>query len=163
MADSITKQITPDALKALLAGGGEFLPPERLLNDLSETQASVVPSGSPYSIAQIVAHMDWWQEYQIARVRGKTPSRPGHLDDTFVPPVAGTWKDLVSRFLANLVETGQVAEEYGAQPSLEQPDRDIAYGLAECPALHNAYHLGQIALLRQILGFWPPAGGDESW
>jgi hypothetical protein len=30
-------------------------------------------------------------------------------------------------------------------------------------ASHNAYHLGRIVVLRQLLGAWPPASGGFSW
>jgi hypothetical protein len=30
-------------------------------------------------------------------------------------------------------------------------------------AAHNAYHLGRIVLLRQLLGAWPPPSGGDSW
>jgi len=29
--------------------------------------------------------------------------------------------------------------------------------------VHNSYHLGQIAMLRQALGAWPPKGGGDTW
>ena len=28
---------------------------------------------------------------------------------------------------------------------------------------HNSYHLGQIVVLRQLLGAWPPPHGGQSW
>jgi uncharacterized damage-inducible protein DinB len=28
---------------------------------------------------------------------------------------------------------------------------------------HNSYHVGQIALVRQALGVWPPRGGGDTW
>jgi uncharacterized damage-inducible protein DinB len=28
---------------------------------------------------------------------------------------------------------------------------------------HNSYHVGQIAMLRQALGAWPPRGGGDTW
>jgi len=28
---------------------------------------------------------------------------------------------------------------------------------------HNSYHAGQIALLRRMLGAWPPTGGGDTW
>jgi uncharacterized damage-inducible protein DinB len=28
---------------------------------------------------------------------------------------------------------------------------------------HNSYHLGQIVLLRQELGAWPPPRGGDTW
>ncbi len=30
-------------------------------------------------------------------------------------------------------------------------------------ANHNAYHLGQVVLLRQLLDSWPPPSGGDSW
>ena len=28
---------------------------------------------------------------------------------------------------------------------------------------HNSYHVGQIAMIRRMLGAWPPRGGGDSW
>ena len=28
---------------------------------------------------------------------------------------------------------------------------------------HNSYHVGQIAMMRRVLGAWPPRGGGDSW
>ena len=33
----------------------------------------------------------------------------------------------------------------------------------ESLAAHNAYHLGRIVLLRQLLGWWPPPKGGFTW
>jgi hypothetical protein len=30
-------------------------------------------------------------------------------------------------------------------------------------AAHNSYHVGQIVVLRQALGAWPPPGGGDTW
>jgi hypothetical protein len=30
-------------------------------------------------------------------------------------------------------------------------------------AMHNGHHLGQITLLRQLIGAWPPEGGAYTW
>ena len=37
------------------------------------------------------------------------------------------------------------------------------YTALEVLALHNSYHLGQIVLLRRILGAWPPPSGGDTW
>jgi uncharacterized damage-inducible protein DinB len=28
---------------------------------------------------------------------------------------------------------------------------------------HNSYHIGQIAMIRRILGAWPPKSGGDTW
>jgi hypothetical protein len=30
-------------------------------------------------------------------------------------------------------------------------------------AAHNAYHLGRVVLLRQLMGSWPPPSGGLTW
>ncbi|MGI4791205.1 MAG: DinB family protein [Janthinobacterium lividum] len=155
--------VSPEAVGELLTGAGEFLTPQELLGDLTEAQAMAAPAGSLYSIGRIVAHMQFWQERGSARAQGQKPARPEHLDDTFPVLQAGEWDDLRASFLAGLELCAQAAAEHGTKTSADRAGSDIAYDLAQCPALHNAYHFGQVALLRQIQGFWPPAGGDGSW
>src|SRR5947209_466593 len=86
--------VTPAALQEFLTGAGEFLEPHRLLGDLTPDQACAVPPGSLYSIAQVVAHMHYWQERNTLRARGTASPRPQHLDDTFPVPLKDDWDDL---------------------------------------------------------------------
>jgi hypothetical protein len=152
---------TTDAVSELLDGGGEFNRPERILSDLTEEQVAARPPGVPCSIAQIVAHMQWAQSSQLAHQRGEAVPGPAHLDDTFAPPAPGAWPGLVAAFLAEIEECRQMARERATATSPDRDDTSVSYDLAE-QALHNAYHLGQIVLLRRIQGLWPPAGGDEN-
>jgi hypothetical protein len=152
---------TPDAVGELLRGGGEFVEPAKILQDIGETQAVAVPPGSPHSIAQIVVHMHYWQQVNIAKANGQQPPRPARLDDTFTAPLPGTWRHLVNEFLAGIETCQRLAREKADATSPDRDDTSLDYDLAES-ALHNAYHLGQIVLLRRIMGLWPPASGDDN-
>ncbi|MEX2534717.1 MAG: hypothetical protein WD273_03875 [Trueperaceae bacterium] len=74
---------------------------------------------------------------------------------TAVPERAEEWQRLVEKFLRGTRE----AEKWGG--SLEgcgeelEPGWSVADVLASL-ATHNAYHLGKIVALRQVLGAWPP-------
>ena len=35
--------------------------------------------------------------------------------------------------------------------------------IIEIIAQHNSYHLGQIVVIRQMLGTWPPPSGGLTW
>jgi hypothetical protein len=59
----------------------------------------------------------------------------------------GSWDELRKAFLADLKAIRQMAE------------REEDYGYVS-RSLHNAYHFGEIVLLRRILGLWPPEGGE---
>lgn len=152
---------TPEAVVELLRGGGEFNEPERILSDLTAEQAYQTPPGSPYSIAQVVAHLHYWQESQLANIRGELQARPEHLDYTFAAPEPAQWEELVAAFLSGIKTMGNLAREKAEATSPDRADTSVPYDLAES-ALHNAYHLGQIVLLRRILGFWPPKEGDAN-
>jgi uncharacterized damage-inducible protein DinB len=30
-------------------------------------------------------------------------------------------------------------------------------------AVHNSYHIGQVVILRRMLGAWPPLDGSDTW
>lgn len=139
---------TSEDVKNWQEGDGEFLAPARILTDLTEEQATAVPPGSPYSIAQVLAHMHYWQGRRFAKLRGEIWPEAAHLSDTFAPPPPGTWNRLVTAFLADLDAIKKMA------------DAKAEYGYVG-RALHNGYHLGQIVLLRQMLGCWPPEGGED--
>jgi hypothetical protein len=70
------------AVKELLAGDGQFVPPDRLLRDLTEEQATAVPPGSPDSIAQVLVHMQFCQQGEVAGVLGEEWPYPPRRDDT---------------------------------------------------------------------------------
>jgi uncharacterized damage-inducible protein DinB len=29
--------------------------------------------------------------------------------------------------------------------------------------VHNSHHLGQVVMVRRLLGAWPPPGGGDTW
>jgi hypothetical protein len=152
---------SPAAVEELMDGGGEFAPPSSLLSDLTEEQAVAVPPGAPYSIAQVVSHMHWNLRSSLAAVGQEAHPGPEHLDDTFAPIAPGSWKGLVEAFLAGIEECKRVAAEKKDAVSPARDDTNVDYDLAET-ALHNAYHFGQIVLLRRMQRLWPPAGGDPN-
>ena len=49
-------------------------------------------------------------------------------------------------------------------PSPSNPTRSMTVReQLESFAAHNAYHLGRVVLLRQLLGSWPPPSGGLMW
>jgi hypothetical protein len=153
---------SPDAVKELMDGDGHYVPPPRLLEDLTPEQATTVPPGSPYSIAQILYHVVYYQRREIEGLRGKTPSVPSfaHLDDTFAPVTPEEWPALVADFREDMETVKRLSDEYAGAVSPARDDTSANYDLIGT-ALHNAYHFGQIVLLRRMLGLWPPRSGED--
>lgn len=140
--------------KEWIDGGEEFLPPQQILGDLTEDQATARVPGALYSIAQIVAHMHYWQKLAWTRHTGEPFEKAAHLEDTFAAPEPGGWDSLRAAFLSGLEEVKSLPDRGEAREA--GADYDYA-----ARALHNAYHLGQIATLRQIQDLWPPEGGED--
>lgn len=122
--------VSAAGVKELLAGYGHYAPPALLLQGLTEEQAFIVPMGAPYSIAQIVSHMQFCQQGEIAGVRSKPWPSPLHLEDTFAPVPVGEWQRLVEGFLTGIKECGRLAEERGRATSAQQDDTSVGYDLA---------------------------------
>jgi uncharacterized damage-inducible protein DinB len=152
---------TQEAARQFLTGN-DFEPPERMIADLTPEQAVVVPSGFPYSIARQVAHMLFWQKRWLGRINDEPlEHKRGKLGDwPDIPPEE--WNSVRTAFL-----NGLQALEAKAQDETERnrtlPNGDTVDEILLMIVLHNTYHLGQIALIRQLLNTWPPQGGEDTW
>jgi len=149
------------ALERLLDEGSAFVPPSRAFRDLSAEVACRRVDGSPHSIAEIVAHMRFWQAYTLGLARGEQPSVPVHAADGWPAADADAWDTLCQTFLDGLAETKRLARE-GDLSRLVRGNETLGYELT-LHIVHNAVHIGQIILLRRMLGAWPPPGGGDTW
>lgn len=156
----------------MLAGvSAGFHSPEVALSGLTPEQAIAKPAGAPHSIAEIVGHICYWQNCfnQIA-IHGFS-GLPQHAEEGWPPCPAAEWPALRDRFLAVVRESQEIA---ATSPNLDLKllpegveipflDRDSRGSGVLHGAIHSAHHLGQIVLLRQIMGLWPPAAGSMTW
>ncbi len=141
--------VTPDALSKLFAGGEANVRWERALEGLSAREALMVPDGLPHSVAQVLAHVDYWQAWLLARLRGEPNAWPEHAAQGWPNSTLDTWEADRARFFTNLE---------ALQAATQHPD-DQLLGFAA----HGVYHLGQVVLIRQAIGAWPPPGGGDTW
>jgi hypothetical protein len=136
---------------------GEFMSRARLLSGLTVEQVSVRPPGVSHTIYEELWHTTKWQSIVV---QCDEPPAAGWIDggQDFPSEAPGNermWDDLVSEFLAG----SNRAVELGSSPErlLEEvgPGVTLAESL-ESLAVHNAYHLGKIVVLRQVIEAWPP-------
>ena len=121
-----------------------------------------------HTIFQILQHVAYWQDISLARLAGDPPPRPASAAlgwtaaDT--PVDEGEWQAAIACFAEGL----RALEARVLDPELDldrvvQPDRGVtAREEILMTQGHNSYHLGQIVLLRQELGAWPPPRGGET-
>lgn len=136
---------------------GEFSPRERLLSGLTLEQVTRRPAGASHSIYEELWHATTWQRIVVERGDvGGDVSLGGEPDYPSEPPDSEqAWHDLVTTFLAGAakaVACGQSREQVGTEIVPGLPTAEALHSLA----VHNAYHLGKIVALRQLIGAWPP-------
>ena len=131
-----------------------------ILSDVSLNEATRHPDGGAHSIWQLVLHMRAWTSEVARRVREGNPREPAEGD---WPPVGAPseegWRAAVAGLesahadLAAAVRglhEGQLDERVGGQRDAPLgtgvTHREMLHGLAQ----HDAYHSGQIALLKRL-------------
>ncbi|WP_216317563.1 DinB family protein [Deinococcus aestuarii] len=136
-------------LQASLAGGAAFREPSQLLDGLTFEVASRPVPGVPYTLVALLAHLAVTTRASLDLASGRTQAWPEGLDVWPDPPVTeAAWRHLMDELTLELAE----AQALGGDPS--ERARDVLTDLAA----HNAYHWGQVALLRRVLGDWPGDG-----
>jgi len=163
------------ALTELLRGKGAHADPLACVEDISAELAARQVAGFPHSIGQLVFHMNYWMSYDLCRVRGEHPKYPEHNAESFPsgpsPVDATEWDQLRRDFSWFLTEHVRLAGSSRAKlerkiEPMHEKHNEITATLEAMlwqTAVHNSYHVGQIAVIRRVLGAWPPHAGGDSW
>jgi len=162
------------ALTELLRGQGAHADPIACIEDLPADLATRQVAGFPHSIAQLVFHMNYWMDYDLRRVRNEKPPYPAHNSESFPAKAelaSAEWKEWQERFATLLNHAAEFADSNRAEldrqveathPSHQQRASTLEAVLWQLVA-RNSYHIGQIAMIRRMLGAWPPRGGGDTW
>ena len=161
----------PNLLASVLSGEGVHLQPGGILDGLTADEAHAKPHGLPHSIAEIVAHMCYWQDWFNDCVVVGFTGIAEHAVDGWPAVQQDGWDALRTRYLHSVEEAKRLgAESDSLGDLLLPPGVDIPILAKETrgsgllrAAVHNSHHLGQIITIRQLLGRWPPPGGTLTW
>jgi uncharacterized damage-inducible protein DinB len=170
----LVKGVHVNELEEVLIGESYAAAPAIILEALDEELVHRVPQGAPHSIYEEVWHMAFWQQLTLDWISGiETPYPPSPRDGfpTVLDVLHETWKELRTRFLREAERCAAVA---GDTARLEMPVRCpsrpgqpvrvmTVRDQLESLGAHNAYHLGRVVLMRQLIGSWPPPSGGFSW
>jgi len=145
----------------LLAGGGAHVHFDEALARFPASRCGVKPSGAPYSAWQLLEHMRLaqWDILEFSRNAAHvSPEWPaGYWPQSSAPPTARAWSQSVRAFRADLEAMIALVKNRSTDLFARIPHGDGQTVLREAllVADHNAYHLGQLVLLRKLLKSWP--------
>jgi len=163
------------ALTELFRGKGAHAEPLACVEDTSAELAARQVAGFPHSIGQLVYHMNYWMEYELRRIRGEKPRYPEYNLESFpvatAPADEPEWNRLKARMAELLAEFAELANSSTQELQREvesghEGDKKVAgtvEGVLWQMVAHNSYHVGQIALIRRVMGAWPSGGGGDTW
>ena len=153
-------RVSGEAVSELLDGAGDFLEVARVLRGLTEAQAFAKIPGYKYSISQISAHIRYWQHAKLSRAKGSPISHQVTNEETFRVVETGGWEPLVAEIVAGVEEVRAFAMLHAEEAMPEDPETSVGFHLARC-ASHTGYHLGQIVMLRRMMGLWNLEPDDD--
>ena len=151
-------------------------PPSHILEGLTNDLAHRELPNVPHTIYGELWHLAFWQQITLDWIAGIETPYPNQPSDGFAKKPSTeakeeSWQELRHRFLdgaeqaaAATMETHRLdhpvrCSSRPGSPTRIMSVRDQLISLAA----HNAYHLGRIVLLRQLLHAWPPPSGGFTW
>lgn len=144
----------------LLDGGNAHLTFDKAVAGLPARLRGAKPPGAPYSPWQLVEHLRiaQWDILEFSRnPKHVSPEWPkGYWPATEAPAGGKEWMRSIRAFRADLRAMKALVASRSTDFYAPIPHGEGQTILREALLLadHNAYHLGQLALVRRLLGAW---------
>ena len=147
-------------LVSLLKGGDAHATYDAAVKDFPANLYGKKPKGAAHSPWEVLEHMRiaQWDILEFSRnAKHASPEFPdGYWPTTPAPADATAWIKSVQSFRADLKAMVALAENESVDLLARIPHGEGQTILREVLVLadHNAYHLGELLLLRRLLGAW---------
>lgn len=152
--ESSNKTLLLDHLKESHSNNNWFVAVNSSLKNLTAEQAVWTDGKGNHSAGQLAHHLLFWNERILKGFKGeKVDEFKGNNTETFDQFDAKQWADVVARLDKVLTEL-----ETLVQNATEKQLTEWAPTLVNVSA-HNAYHTGQIVVVRKQQGSWKPEYG----
>src|SRR6266705_1710251 len=143
-----------------LRGGNAHVTFDDAVKELSAKLRGVKPGGAPHTAWQLVEHMRiaQWDILEFSRnSKHVSPQWPeGYWPATETPASDSAWKKSIASFKKDLEAMQKLVDDPKTDLYAKIPHGSGQNILREALLIadHNAYHIGQLVLLRRLLGAW---------
>ncbi|HEY7351172.1 MAG TPA: DinB family protein [Terriglobales bacterium] len=130
-----------------------FVPANTAVEGLTAEQATWT-DGKNHSVGQLVNHLIFWDRRTLQKFKGEPQEKfSGNNDETFNSFNAKQWNDAVKQ-LDEVMTDWEKAVGAADETKLKEWYSTIAH-----IGTHNAYHIGEIVMVRKEQGSWNPEKG----
>ena len=131
-----------------------FVDANTAVSGLTAEQASWSDGKGNHSVGQLTYHLLFWNQRALARLRGETPAKfDGNNDLTFTDFDSKKWTDLQQQ-LDQVMQDLEKWVENADDAQLQKAASTLAH-----VGTHNAYHIGEIVMVRKEQGSWDSSKG----
>ena len=156
------KEVLLEQFTACYDEDGWHVSLRKALDGVTAEQAGWKPEGADHSIWELVNHTIFWNERWLKRYRGEI-NQPQDIENTgtFLSGESD-WQATLDHLWAVMDEWRSKLNEISAEKLEEQVNDEWQVPWRSPLAhqnIHNAYHIGQIVLLRKLQGSWDSSKG----
>jgi DinB superfamily len=158
------RKVLGRVLDRALSGKGAHVGTGDVFAGLTWKAAGSRPRGVPHSAFQLLNHMTYWQDWVVEWLGGHTPRVPKHAAGGWPGPPApatpGEWQKALGRYRSGLKALERWSRK---EDPLAKRGTQTRLEMLQAIASHNSYHVGQVVIMRQMGGTWPPPKGGLTW
>ena len=154
-------QVLREQLLALLRGGNAHMPFEQAVADFPMEAINRCPPKVSYTPWQLLEHLriTQWDILEFIRdPQHVSPSWPeGYWPNPQAQASPQQWQATIEQFKADHAALEALVEDSSRSLTAELPHAPGYTLLREILVVsdHNAYHIGEFAILRQVMSTWP--------
>jgi uncharacterized damage-inducible protein DinB len=162
MADE--RRMIDKAAGHAIFGTGAHVETKTIFTGLDWKRAGIRPPNAPHSVYELLRHMVFWQDWAVTWLDGTNHPLPKHASASWPadkgPTSRKEWDEAVRHFRDGL---RALRRRSGDADLLSKRRSKSPLEMLLTIASHNSYHAGQVVVLRQVLGAWPPPSGGLGW
>jgi uncharacterized damage-inducible protein DinB len=156
------EETVKETLFSGMGGGDTHMDPFTALEGISEEIVHKKPAENIMSIWEQLTHLHFWNELGLQNLKEGKPHW-GDVDWSKYPPdykeKYGDWKGFQKAIIEMFLEIQQIIMD-AENPNVRYPEiSNISFAhMARFLCSHMSYHIGQVVMIRKLLGNWPPLG-----
>lgn len=160
-----TNDVIREQLLALLRGGNSHMSFDQAVAEFPMEAINREPPNVPYTPWQLLEHLRIAQWDVLEFIRDPNHKSPAWPDEYWpersAQSGADTWEQTIAEFHADLRDLQEMVKDRETDltaPIPHAPEYTVFREIL-IVADHNAYHIGEFAILRQVMDTWPASHG----